>query len=115
MIEKNIMKTDKENARKHLVLTAQAMLSGEKSFFEGAKVVCELRPLISNVTNTDSDFNIFMTIYSETDHLPYESQRHLWSADALQKLELEFQKTEIWAASFASDACKNLMTRFGTP
>lgn len=100
-------------ARTQLVQVVQAMLNNQQSFFEGARVVFELRSKIAGVLESDPDFNAFVAIYSESDHLPYEAQRHLWSPDALAKLESEFQKTEMWAASFAPEACANLLKRFG--
>jgi hypothetical protein len=99
-------------ARNQLVQVVQAMLNRQKTFFEGAKVVFELRSQIGGVSESDPDFNAFVAIYSETDHLPYEAQRHLWSPDALAKLESEYEKTELWAASFAQEACENLLSRF---
>lgn len=99
--------------RKRLVEVVQAMLSGKTSFFEGARVVFELRSQISGVLESDPDFNAFVLIYSETDHLPYEAQRHFWNPDALAKLKTEYEDTELWAASFAPEACKNMLRRFG--
>lgn len=100
-------------ARNQLVQIVQAMLKNQISFFEGAKVVFQLRRQIGGVLESDPDFNAFVAIYSETDHLPYEAQRHLWSPDALAKLESEYEKTELWAVSFAPEACQNLLSRFG--
>ena len=99
--------------RKRLVDVVQAMLSNKTSFFEGARVVFELRNQINGLPEFDPDFNAFVLIYSETDHLPYEAQRHLWNPGALAKLEAEYEKTALWAASFAPEACENLLRRFG--
>ncbi|MFN3735426.1 DUF2489 domain-containing protein [Comamonas testosteroni] len=103
----------KVTARNQLVQIVQAMLNNQCTFFEGAKTVFELRSQIGGVSESDPDFNAFVAIYSETDHLPYEAQRHLWSPDALAKLKPEYEKTELWAASFAPEACENLLKRFG--
>jgi hypothetical protein len=100
-------------ARNQLAQIVRAMLRREQTFFEGARVVVELRSQIGGVQESDPDFNAFVLIYSETDHLPHEAQRHLWKPDVLARLEPEFKKTEIWAASFASEACENLLKRFG--
>ena len=100
-------------ARNQLVQIVRAMLKNQISFFEGTKVVFELRSQIGGVRESDPDFNAFVLIYSETDHLPYEAQRHLWSPDALVKLESEYEKIELWAASFAPQVCQNLLSRFG--
>lgn len=99
-------------ARKELVETLRAMLRRELTFFEGARVVYALRHAIGCVSDFDPDFNAFVAIYSSTDHLPYSEHRHLWGADALTGLKSEFEKTEVWAESFAPAACENLIARF---
>lgn len=113
-MSRNIDKHEYEAAaRKRLIEVVQAMLSKKTSFFEGAKVVFELRSHISGAVEFDPDFNAFVSIYSETEHLPHKEQRHLWGPDALAGLESEFEKTEMWASSFAPEACENLLKRFG--
>ena len=99
-------------AREKLIETLNAMLRRELTFFEGARTVFELRNLIGGMSDFDPDFNAFVTICSETDHLPAREHRHLWGADVFAKLESEFEKTEIWAESFAPAACANLIARF---
>jgi hypothetical protein len=108
------MNSCETDARNQLVEIVHAMLKKQTSFFEGAKVVFDLRSQIDGILETDPDFNAFTAIYSETDYLPYEAQRHLWSPDALAKLESEYEKTERWAESFALEACENLLRRFDT-
>jgi hypothetical protein len=108
------MNPSEEIARTKLMRIIRAMLSGNETFFEGARVVFELRNQIGGISASDPDFNAFVVIYSETDHLPYEAQRHLWSLDSLTKLGPEFEKAEAWAASFAPAACENLLKRFGS-
>ncbi|WP_175941832.1 DUF2489 domain-containing protein [Burkholderia pyrrocinia] len=100
--------------RSRLVLLAQAMLDGNLSFFEGAVQVLAIKNRLSGIADRDPDFDAFVAIQSETDHLPLEAQRSLWSASALAALESEFRQTEEWAKSFASLACRNLIVRFGT-
>lgn len=101
-----------EKARAKLVELCQAMLAGQLSYFEGAVEVCQIRHQI-RVPDFDPDITAFVAISSETDHLPLERVRHRWSAEALQKLEPEFARTEQWAAPFASKACQHLVQRFG--
>ena len=100
-----------EAARRNLVALCRAMLAGELSFFEGAIQVCSLRSSI-RVSESDPDITAFVAIESETDSLPTFKAQQLWSADALQRLQPEFEKTETWAKSFASQACNNLIERF---
>jgi len=99
-------------ARHKLVALAKAMIKNEISFFEGASKVLSLKDNIGGVSDSDQDINVFVVIASETDHLPLEKQRHLWSQEALAKLEPEFKKTEEWANTFAPEACKNIIARF---
>lgn len=100
-------------ARQTLVALATAMLSTEVSFFEGAVQVLRLKQAIGGIADRDPDFDVFVAIESETDHLPLHAQQHLWDPEALAKLAPEFAKTEIWATSFAPTACHSLISRFG--
>ena len=97
--------------RQKLVALCRAMLSGEVSFFEGAVQVCSLRHNIE-VPEEDSDLEAFVLIQSATDHLPLKDIPHRWSAEAIKRLQPEFEKTEVWAKPFASKACENLIKRF---
>ena len=99
--------------RQKLVALCHAMLAGEMSFFEGAARVCSLRHNIG-VPEDDSDLQAFVLIESETDHLPLKDIQHRWSSEALQSLQPELEKTEVWAKPFALRACENLIKRFAT-
>lgn len=100
-------------ARENLVSLVKSMLNGSITYFEGASKVLELKNKIGGISDQDKDFDTFLIIQSETDHLPLEKQKHLWSREALVKLQPEFIKTECWAETFAQKACKNLVDRFG--
>ncbi|MCP3929740.1 MAG: DUF2489 domain-containing protein [Bacteroidetes bacterium] len=106
------MNEAEEIARQALVILAQEMIKNEVSFFEGAPRVIELEHLVGGVQDRDEDFNAFTAIVSETDHLPFQSERHLWSKAALARLKPEYERTEQWASEFATKACKNLIERF---
>ena len=97
--------------RQKLVALCRAMLSGEVSFFEGAVKACSLRHNIEAPEN-DPDLQAFVLIESEADHLPLKDIQHRWSAEAIERLKPEFEKTEQWAKPFASVACENLIKRF---
>ncbi len=98
-------------ARERLVSLCRQMLAGELSFFEGAIQVCSLRSSIG-VPDADPDFQAFVVIWSETDHLPPRHVQHRWSSTALLRLQPEFEQTETWARGFANQACENLIKRF---
>ena len=105
---------DEIDARRELVELAESMLSEELPFMEGAVRVWSLSTRIGGVAHGDRDFDAFVAIASETDHLPLQAQRHLWSTHALKALEPEIAKTQEWAKSFAPQACKNLIARFSS-
>lgn len=100
--------------RRRLVELAHAMLDGKLSFLEGAVQVHAIKNRLIGIAERDPDFDAFLTIMSETDHLPLEAQRRLWAPEALARLEPEFKRTEEWAKSFAPQACRNLIARFDT-
>jgi len=101
-----------EEARRSLVHLAQSMTRRELSFFEGAVQILRLRNGIGGIQDRDDDFDAFVVIESETDHLPLNAQRSLWSPQALKKLEPEFKQIEVWARSFGDEACAKLIDRF---
>jgi hypothetical protein len=88
------------------------MLAGELSFMEGAVEVASLRTQIGGLADRDEDFDAFVVISSETDHLPLQAQRHLWSERALASLAPDLERVQQWASGFAPQSCMNLITRF---
>lgn len=100
-------------ARESLVGLAAAMLDGRVSFFEGAVEVLRLKQAVGGTADRDPDFDAFVVIESEIDHLPLKAQHQLWNAKALAELQPELEHTERWAASFAPAACRGLIDRFG--
>ena len=103
---------DKHDPRTQVVALAKAMLAGELPYLEGAYQICRLRGRIEGLADRDQDFDAFILIESETDHLPLQAPRHLWSDRALKELEPEFERTQSWAASLAEEACQRLIARF---
>ncbi|WP_151638895.1 DUF2489 domain-containing protein [Noviherbaspirillum aerium] len=99
-------------ARHRLVELVQAMLNGAESFFEGAVQVLALKNQVGGIADRDADFDVFVAIVSESNHLPLKQQHSLWSPEELKRLEPEFNRTEEWASSFAPAACKSLIARF---
>lgn len=88
-------------ARRSVVALANSMLDGNLSFVEGAVQVAALKWQVGGIAADDADFNVFVGIASETDHLPLKQQRPLWLPEALECLAPEFQRMEEWARSFA--------------
>lgn len=106
------MDSNETEARRELVEVARHMLSREISFHEGANRILKLRTRIRGLPDRDDDFDAFVVICSETEHLPLAAQRSLWSAKALERLAGEFERVEVWASAFAPEACRNLIARF---
>jgi hypothetical protein len=106
------MNEDEILERGRLVSLAQAVLNGRLSFFEGAAQVLAIKSRLGEVVDRGTDFDVFVAIQSETDHLPLQVYRPLWAPAALAELESEFNRTEEWAKSFAPQACRNLIARF---
>ncbi|WP_084168653.1 hypothetical protein [Paraburkholderia acidipaludis] len=98
-------------ARQHFLDLLFSMLDGRLSYFEGAAQVLNIDRRLLGIPERDTDFEKFVLIRSETDHLPLRQQQSLWSADALEKLRGEFAQTEEWAKTFAPEACNNLIAR----
>lgn len=88
------------------------MLAGRVMFFEGAVQVVQLCLRVGGAFEPDEDFGVFRSIASETDHWPLNAQRHLWSAEALAKLQPEMEHYQAWAQPFAARACERLIARF---
>lgn len=107
------MNESKTTGPQVLVSLAQSMLEGKLSFFEGAVKILAIKNMMDEIEEKDPDFDAFVIIRSETDHLPLHAQHQQWAPKVLNHLEPEFQRTEEWARSFAPQACKNLIIRFG--
>jgi hypothetical protein len=105
------MSNIENQARQNLLELLYSMLDGRLSYFEGAAQVLNIDRRLLGISEQDSDFEKFVLIRSETDHLPLHQQRPLWSADALEKLQGEFAQTEEWAKTFAPEACNNLIAK----
>jgi hypothetical protein len=100
-----------EFVRNEVVLTAQAMLSGETSYILGARKLDSLRHEIPGMDG-DQDFMVFVAIVSETDSLPVAAVREHWDALKLDELQPEIEASEAWAKSHAELVCTKLVTRF---
>lgn len=93
--------------------TAQEMLNENKNYLEGAIEIASLYHE-AEIEKNDTDFNIFIGISSETDHLPIGEMRKNWSKEALENHEAEIQKTTKWAKDISLTQCKSLAKKYGT-
>jgi hypothetical protein len=100
-----------EWSRRQLVEVAKSILAGNLSFIQGARKISRLS--FAAGLRDDPDILPFVAIDSETDTLPIDDDvRRLWAASALEKLQPEIEKAEIWAREVGSDHCQNLIRRF---
>jgi hypothetical protein len=97
--------------RNRVAIVALGMLGGEIPFLEGAIELASLRREAA-VEEYDADFMVFVTIESETDHLPTDLTKAHWSKEALVKHQAELDAAIIWAKETGTNACKSLVRRF---
>ena len=93
--------------------TAQEMINGNKNYLEGAVEIVSLYHE-AEIEEQNKDFNIFIGIPSETDHLPIGEMRKNWSKEALEKHEAEIQETTKWAKDISLNQCSLLAKKYGT-
>ena len=60
----------------------------------------------------NEDFQTFVAVDSETDHLPVDAERHNWSVDALGRKDEEIAKAEALYKDDIFAACRKLINRF---
>ena len=58
------------------------------------------------------DFNTFRGVDSETDHLPVDTERKNWSAEALKRKDEEIAEAEAIYKKDVTAACWKLIERF---
>lgn len=69
----------------------------------------QLKVTVGGIPNQDPHVDAFISIASESDHLPLKAQQHLWSVEAIAELQPDFERTERWAATFVPSACHGLI------
>ena len=89
---------------------AEAVISGDINIFVGSRKLNRLR--IALDLATDEDFNLFVVIDSDTDHLPVDWERQNWSVEALARKDVEISECEMFYKESVIAACKKLITRF---
>lgn len=95
---------DIEQTRERIGVAAKAMLSGECSYIEGARTICELFQR-ARIDQFAEPFVTFVAIDSETDAVPVAKVREQWHPDAKIKFETEWSKAESYAKSVGEPAC----------
>jgi hypothetical protein len=112
-VDRQPLNEQEQSARKELTLLVSKVLEGQCSYLEAAPQILGLRSRLGGVRDFDEDFLAFVVISSETDSLPTQATRHLWSERPARELEPEIAKHEKWAADLGSKSCSALIARFG--
>lgn len=60
----------------------------------------------------DEDWDVFVGIDSETDHLPLEEDRTNWAPEALARKDSEIKEAEDFFRARAVEAARNLLRRY---
>jgi len=111
-MDRPALNEEEREARQQLANLLRLALSGHCSYLEAAPQVVQLGSRVGGVADFDDDFRVFVGINSETDHLPTQATRHLWSAHAIKALEPDMVKLETCAAALAKASCEALLARF---
>src|SRR5689334_15847762 len=99
-----------EDVREQLVSTAESVLSGKVGVIEGSRLLWRLGS--EWYGDHDPDFIIFVTVDSETDHLPVDDERKNWGEEALREKDEEIAKFEALYREPVLAACKRALERF---
>jgi hypothetical protein len=99
------------DARKDVATIAQSLLSQNISFLEGIRQLNSLRFEVS-IKDNDIDFQIFVVIDSETDHMPAKETRLMSSKSWLVKCDADLDVIRKFYSLDVSKSCENLIKRF---
>jgi Protein of unknown function (DUF2489) len=97
--------------RREAASVAQAILDSKITIIEGARLLSRLRHR-TGVDLSDPDFLTFVSIDSQTDHLPFGEARRYWAAEPLAKLDQEIAECEAFFREKAFGSCAQLVSRF---
>lgn len=96
--------------KEKIVATAKDMLTGDIGIILGSRKLYSLSYELGD--QRDLDFNIFIAVDSETDHLPVDDERENWSEEALKRKDVEIAEYESCNREQVMDACRKLIQRF---
>ena len=100
-----------QQLKKQLVELAENMISKRLGFLEGVRRFCNLSSNF-NDSERSENFNLFIAIESETDHLPIGSVRKLWSDEALVRVDKEVEESERFYRKQVEAACQEIIKNF---
>jgi hypothetical protein len=93
-----------------VVAAARSILSCEVGVVIGARQLCSLAHQVG--VKGDPDFNLFIGIDSESDHLPIGEVRQRWNPDALLAKDAELADYEARVREPAFAACRSLIEKY---
>lgn len=102
--------------RGKIIAICEAILNEEIGVIAGSRILCGLEHELLHREvgwfQNDEDFIEFISINSQTDHLPVDYERRNWSAEALKRKDEEIAKAEASHKEDAFEACRKLIERF---
>jgi hypothetical protein len=99
------------NRRFEMVEIAKSIIDNKINIIEGVRKITSMRFEVTD-DESDPDFQIFIAIDSEADHLPVGNERKYWSSDALQLKDQEIKRVGEFYFDQVIMACKQLISRF---
>jgi len=96
--------------RGKIVAVCEAMLREEIGIIAGSRKLTSLG--LEFFGDHDEDFVMFVSIDSETDHLPVDLERQNWNIKALKRKDKEIENYEASAKADAFETCRKLIKRF---
>lgn len=103
-------KTAQSFLRGKIVAICESMLAEEMGIIAGSRRLTALALKLCG--GHDEDFETFLLIESDTDHLPVDRERLNWSDDALRRKDSEIAECETFYRNDAFAACRKLIERF---
>lgn len=96
--------------RGQIVAICESVLAEEIGVIAGSRRLKRLGWQLNGAH--DPDFITFVAVDSETDHLPVDSERANWSAEALERKDAEIAHAEKLYQEDVFLACRKLIERF---
>lgn len=94
------------------VSLARAILSENEHYLSNVIKLNSLRFELGE-NEFDKDFVVFLTISSDTDHIPYGRNRENCSAKWLEKCDKELSEIKEHYRGEVEKSCKSIIERFG--
>jgi hypothetical protein len=104
------MKNEEYYIRGKIVAICEAVLAEEIGIIAASRRLSALG--LELFDGRHEDFIMFDAVDSETDHLPVDTERKNWDAEALRRKDAEIAKAEAFYKDDVIAACRKLIERF---